>query len=1482
VAADYDPRAKGAKCDVCPLGGCKVVPPEYGHGLTLDVLRSGKAIAIIGEAPGDEEERVGRPFVGKSGEELDRTMHLAGLRRKDVMINSVLLCKPPKGRLRDLLTLIAKENKQKDKEYKEACKAAELMGYNKPAAPEHKLSPIDCCKPRFMAEIADFSQFITLGGTATHAITGTNASIMAIRGGIMEMEGTDRSWARKVMPTIHPSFALRQPKFLHVLRNDFFKAVRWFRGIAVWQPPELVWHPTPQQIREYLQTRKGRILAYDLETDGIEVLTAKIRCLSIGDETTALAIATLGKDGVTKFYSPEDEKEVISILKEYFEDPQEIKYGWNIITYDAPVLLHQWGIVVRNQMDGILLHKSAESEMPHGLGYVGSLYTEAPSWKCYDEFTEVLTPEGWVAFVGLDRGVQVAQWDNGEITFVEPRAYVDQSYVGKMWKLENEATDLLVSPDHKMVYRTDSGELRTVEVQNLPGVGYLPHGGDAWSDLATLKRSLVPYEGRIYCVSVPSGFILVRRNSKITVSGNTDRETGMKLAFGAESDEDLLKYCAMDVNVTYKVLNPVFELVRLRDQVPVYKFDSKVQEVCAAMKEVGMYVDQNKRLYFEKKMLKRRHELLKMIRDGLSIDNFNPGSVHKVRDLLFERWKIEVPLDDKERFTGSGDASTSDLVLRTVLTDRTVPKEQRDMIKLIRYYRKIQKTLGTYVTKLRFNNVAIDSDLNWDDEDEEWADREAREKYGLVKTGIVHPYTNRMYPGYSATAPVTGRISSSKPLNAMNFPKVLRGMITCQPGNVLVGADSEQIEVRVAAAWWKIEKYLLAFREKKDVHSMSTYMVFGEAFCKVAGIDERYFHEPGMLVGKAYNDQGTFIGKGESSNLRKLGKIVHLSCIAAHEPVVVLDERREVPISQLKPGDWVWSWSLQRNRYEPTRVVKAWVTGIRKCIKINLAKGNGDRWESSITLTPDHPVLSRDGTFKHAGDLCVDDRIMPFFRSDSETGRATLSPFNDDQRIGEARVVAGLYNTDPNYHAHHIDENPSNNVPDNIELLTPGEHYKEHEAERKATRLAPNSNWHKAMKSVPTRYNKSEAGVKVWAQRKERNPDAGKGRHGSVLDAFVDIIGVYSDEAVAKEAGCTRALVGLYRKEFGIAPPVVQRGGLKHLLLNNPQWRRLFFTLSNDHIADLVNLEYGTTYTRQAVKAVRDLLNEPVVEKEKKYKPSKLDAFTEIVGHELDSIVAEKAGVSDTAVRLYRQSRGIPAYWLMGTNKPTNHRVVSVEDESEYEVWDIEVEHEDHNFALACGIFVHNSQYMAGSEQVHKIIQSTEVPAQGPDGKDLDDGTTDLPYALMPLARVREMHEKWLAGAPEYKVGWERDVNLFKRQGYLREPINGRRRDFLDSLHGTPDDLAANEIVNFCIQSAAAALISNAMIQVYEQIPKNKWGPGTGLINQCHDHLVVECPESEAKWVCGVIEEAMNHTHPALPGVKFAATAEIGKSWDKV
>lgn len=177
------------------------------------------------------------------------------------------------------------------------------------------------------------------------------------------------------------------------------------------------------------------------------------------------------------------------------------------------------------------------------------------------------------------------------------------------------------------------------------------------------------------------------------------------------------------------------------------------------------------------------------------------------------------------------------------------------------------------------------------------------------------------------------------------------------------------------------------------------------------------------------------------------------------------------------------------------------------------------------------------------------------------------------------------------------------------------------------------------------------------------------------------------------------------------------------------------------------------------------------------------------------------------------------------------------------------------------------SQYKATTERAHKMIQSTEV--------DKDDGTTDLPYALMPLRKVREMRDRWLESVPEYEKGWQNEIDSWKRQGYLAEPVLGRRRDFLDGEN-------PNELVNFRIQASVASLMNQAIIELADQIPRHKWGMGTGIIAQVHDWIGLEVPEQHAEEAAKILESCMNRTHPSIPNIQFTAKADIGKRWNEV
>lgn len=99
---------------------------------------------------------------------------------------------------------------------------------------------------------------------------------------------------------------------------------------------------------------------------------------------------------------------------------------------------------------------------------------------CYDKQTEVLTRNGWTAFPDLERGCEVMSVDPTtlEAEWQAPTGYVEKVYSGEMIHYKSLTADLMVTPEHRMVYcdandRTVS-QWRVRQAQHLPGVFYLP------------------------------------------------------------------------------------------------------------------------------------------------------------------------------------------------------------------------------------------------------------------------------------------------------------------------------------------------------------------------------------------------------------------------------------------------------------------------------------------------------------------------------------------------------------------------------------------------------------------------------------------------------------------------------------------------------------------------------------------------------------------------------------------------------------------------------------------------------------------------------------------------------------------------------------------------------------------------------------------------------------------------------------------------
>ena len=230
----YDPQHCGARCDICPLrkGG------ELSDGEWTPVgpeLHPGAKVLAIAESPGLEEVARGRPLVGRSGGEWNAALLAIAKTRPQIDLTLTILCKPPgqpSGAWSRMDKKLDQMNRKRSKEGLDPIP-----------------HPTTCCRPRLLAEAQNYKYIITLGKTATNAITGMSSSIHATRGGPVWVD-EDWGWSTEeatymVMPTLHPSFVLRSPSWRSVLHSDLAKAFRWFEGCLRWEDPEVLWRPTP-------------------------------------------------------------------------------------------------------------------------------------------------------------------------------------------------------------------------------------------------------------------------------------------------------------------------------------------------------------------------------------------------------------------------------------------------------------------------------------------------------------------------------------------------------------------------------------------------------------------------------------------------------------------------------------------------------------------------------------------------------------------------------------------------------------------------------------------------------------------------------------------------------------------------------------------------------------------------------------------------------------------------------------------------------------------------------------------------------------------------------------------------------------------------------------------------------------------------------------------------------------------------------------
>jgi uracil-DNA glycosylase family protein len=153
------------------------------------------SLVVVGEQPGDQEDRAGRPFVGPAGRLLDEALAQAGIDRE-----------------RAYVTNAVKHFKWEER--------GKRRIHNKPNRTE-----IRACRPWLTAELRAIRPdvIVLLGATAVASLLGPDARVTQIRGQLLESE-----WAHRVLATVHPSSIIRilDPDQRHAAFDAFVADLR--------------------------------------------------------------------------------------------------------------------------------------------------------------------------------------------------------------------------------------------------------------------------------------------------------------------------------------------------------------------------------------------------------------------------------------------------------------------------------------------------------------------------------------------------------------------------------------------------------------------------------------------------------------------------------------------------------------------------------------------------------------------------------------------------------------------------------------------------------------------------------------------------------------------------------------------------------------------------------------------------------------------------------------------------------------------------------------------------------------------------------------------------------------------------------------------------------------------------------------------------------------------------------------------------------
>lgn len=334
-----------------PNNTVKKINPDL---LAIDVKPYGSPstarLAMFAEAPSTQEMMQKEPIVGPSWGVLQRVLSSSGLARHELYIAN--FCD------------------------------TQLEGNNtdKLWTPKGFYSPeFDQLRTRMIERMNSLATnvIMLLGTTPLHALFPFH-KISNWRGSILthpEVPG------KYLIPTFHPAFCLpgRAPEHMYTISLDIRKALRVSKNGPITPEIEVILKPSLSQVVEALTeilTHPDPITAFDIETIGMN-----ISCIGLTINKFSKVICIPFTDVNGLYWSPQDEVIVWRYIAAVLESPKVRKIAQNGM-FDITALYTMMGIKTANYwFDTMLMHQLCWADLPKGLDYLVSIYSDFPYYK---------------------------------------------------------------------------------------------------------------------------------------------------------------------------------------------------------------------------------------------------------------------------------------------------------------------------------------------------------------------------------------------------------------------------------------------------------------------------------------------------------------------------------------------------------------------------------------------------------------------------------------------------------------------------------------------------------------------------------------------------------------------------------------------------------------------------------------------------------------------------------------------------------------------------------------------------------------------------------------------------------------------------------------------------------------------------------------------------------------------------------------------